>query len=137
MDFNNTYWAGGGEKNRVQAELLNLKPGIYTLHFQTDDSHSYNDWNTSPPLHPDDWGIQLFQLKAPEKKEVLKALKKIKPTHLNSISYNYISTITACTDSNILWIGTYGGGLNRFDITNGIFQHYSAQPDSQTGLAGN
>ena len=137
MDFNRTYWAGGGEKNRVQAQVLRLKPGKYTLHFQTDDSHSYNDWNTYPPLRADDWGIQLFQLKAPEEKKVLKALKKTKKTHLNSISYNYVSTITACPDSNALWIGTYGGGLNKFDLTNEYFRHYSTQADSQNGLAGN
>ncbi len=53
--------AGGNEKNLYAvSEFVLLTPGIYTLHFITDDSHSPEFWSSLPP---DDlfWGIYVVQ----------------------------------------------------------------------------
>jgi signal transduction histidine kinase/ligand-binding sensor domain-containing protein/DNA-binding response OmpR family regulator len=48
------------------------------------------------------------------------------PENLQSLSNNLIKSI--CIDpyeaKNILWIGTAGGGINRFDVDNNLFTHF-------------
>lgn len=48
------------------------------------------------------------------------------PKNLQSLSNNLIKSI--CIDpyesKNILWIGTAGGGINRFDVDNNMFTHF-------------
>lgn len=43
-----------------------------------------------------------------------------------SISHNHINTIheRVAERGKVLWIGTYGGGLNRFDLIKGTFSHF-------------
>ena len=57
MDAGRTEPAGGAEKNRMVDEVITLPKGTYTVFYQTDDSHAYNDWNASPPFDPEHWGI--------------------------------------------------------------------------------
>lgn len=49
------------------------------------------------------------------------------PAKSNSLNNNFINSI--CPDSfdpdKILWLGTSGGGLNRFDINEGTFAHFT------------
>jgi hypothetical protein len=52
-----TDYAGGAKKNRFYNDLVVLKPGDYRVVYETDDSHSYNNWNDAPPLDPTSWGI--------------------------------------------------------------------------------
>lgn len=60
MNEEETEQAGGDEKNRMVDELITLPKGSYTLFYQTDDSHAYGDWNSSPPFDPEHWGITLY-----------------------------------------------------------------------------
>lgn len=60
MDVDRTEHAGGGEKNRMIDEVITLPKGTYTVFFRTDDSHAYDDWNTSPPVDPEHWGITIY-----------------------------------------------------------------------------
>ena len=66
MNYRNTSHAGGGSKNRQVYQLIDLKKGNYTLHYVSDDSHSYNDWNVEPPEDERHWGISVYQLKRPK-----------------------------------------------------------------------
>lgn len=59
MDVDRTEHAGGAEKNRMADELLALPAGTYTAYFQTDDSHAYNDWNSSPPYDQEHYGLTI------------------------------------------------------------------------------
>ncbi len=59
MEFENTEHAGGSSKNRVVDEVVTLDSGSYIVHYVTDGSHSWEDWNSSPPTHEDAWGITL------------------------------------------------------------------------------
>ncbi|MFZ0388902.1 MAG: hypothetical protein WAN36_00470 [Calditrichia bacterium] len=61
MNFDKTHWAGGARKNRKVDEIINLPAGEYLLNFRTDDSHSYNNWNESPPDDPVHYGITLYR----------------------------------------------------------------------------
>ncbi len=62
MTYPMTGGAGGSSKNRLYQGTLELAPGDYMLHYKSDDSHAYRDWNDSPPHDPDGWGVQLALL---------------------------------------------------------------------------
>ena len=55
-----TEHAGGAEKNRMIDEIINLKSGNYILYYVSDDSHSYKEWNSTPPFEEDKWGITIW-----------------------------------------------------------------------------
>ena len=57
MTWRNTDPAGGADKNREVIETISLDPGTYVVRYESDGSHSFNDWNATPPRHPADWGI--------------------------------------------------------------------------------
>jgi len=61
MEYQNTKPAGGGTKNRMVNEVISLAPGTYRVFFQTDDSHSYGNWNTTPPTDEEHWGITIIR----------------------------------------------------------------------------
>jgi hypothetical protein len=60
MNRRNTYHAGGASKNRLADETVSLPKGDYIAYFQTDGSHSYNDWNSDPPFDPEHWGLTIL-----------------------------------------------------------------------------
>lgn len=61
MTYSMTFHAGGGRKNRMVSTTILLDRGSYVLHYVSDDSHSYNNWNTDPPDDPGMWGITLYE----------------------------------------------------------------------------
>jgi hypothetical protein len=60
MDVDRTYPAGGGSKNRMIDEVITLPRGNYLVVYQTDDSHSYDDWNVDPPFDKEHYGITVM-----------------------------------------------------------------------------
>jgi hypothetical protein len=60
MEYNETDHAGGAAKNRIVERVLRLEAGSYVVHFVTDGSHSYEDWNTAPPFDRSRWGITVL-----------------------------------------------------------------------------
>lgn len=61
MTYAMTFYAGGGRKNRMVNVSIILEKGEYLLHYKSDDSHSYGDWNTDPPDDREYWGITLYK----------------------------------------------------------------------------
>jgi len=61
MTYRRSEPAGGSKKNRLIDEVVWLQEGEYILHFQTDDSHSFEEWNSSPPNDPLHWGITVYE----------------------------------------------------------------------------
>jgi hypothetical protein len=59
MDAKNAEEAGGGEKNLKVEKEITLPAGTYLVHYITDDSHSFEEWNTLPPDDPRFWGITI------------------------------------------------------------------------------
>lgn len=62
----NSEYAGGGTKNRMINEEIELEEGNYIAYYQTDGSHSYRDWNAAPPLIPDLWGLSILAISDPK-----------------------------------------------------------------------
>lgn len=60
MEYYNTEHAGGGSKNRLFDDIVHFDKGSYIVYFITDDSHSYHDWNTTPPYDQENWGITIL-----------------------------------------------------------------------------
>ncbi len=60
MDYHETGWAGGANKNRIIDKVVYFKKGDYLVYFVTDGSHSYEEWNRFPPYIPQYWGITLW-----------------------------------------------------------------------------
>lgn len=63
MTYGMTDRAGGARKNRSVRTTMILDPGEYELHYKTDDSHSYNDWNDDPPDDRMHWGISVYKVR--------------------------------------------------------------------------
>ncbi|MCP4546270.1 MAG: hypothetical protein GY835_07380 [bacterium] len=59
MTRRNTRFAGGARKNRRFDDSLVLEAGEYEVHFRTDDSHAFNQWNAERPRDPRNWGITI------------------------------------------------------------------------------
>jgi hypothetical protein len=60
MTYRNTEHAGGGQKNRMFDGTISLPKGSYVAHYISDGSHSYRDWNDTPPYEPEMWGLSIF-----------------------------------------------------------------------------
>ncbi len=61
MTYSMTFHAGGGRKNRMVNTTILLDKGEYKLHYMSDGSHSYGDWNVDPPEDQQYWGITLYK----------------------------------------------------------------------------
>ena len=59
MTMRNTRHAGGAEKNRIFNGTIMLDAGEYEVHYVTDDSHAWNQWNEEKPTRYDNWGISI------------------------------------------------------------------------------
>jgi len=57
MTYRKTSHAGGAEKNRMFNDAVTLAPGKYRLYYESDGSHSYENWNAARPYDPQAWGI--------------------------------------------------------------------------------
>ena len=60
MTYRNTRYAGGAEKNRIFDDAIILPKGDYKVYYETDGSHSYHDWNATPPRDQESYGISLL-----------------------------------------------------------------------------
>jgi hypothetical protein len=59
MTYRMTKHAGGAKKNRVFDDTIRLGRGEYVVYYESDGSHSYEDWNASPPTDPAAWGVTI------------------------------------------------------------------------------
>jgi hypothetical protein len=57
MTYRMTDHAGGANKNRVFNDTIALEAGEYTVHYESDGSHSFGHWNASPPDDAVNWGV--------------------------------------------------------------------------------
>jgi ligand-binding sensor domain-containing protein/signal transduction histidine kinase len=136
MRSDRTRHAGGALKNRVLIETTVLPAGSYTLRYLSDDSHSFNQWNTRPPERPQDWGIQAFLFDAATARRLKTRLQK---TYLPAaLSHHCVTAILpeGSEKSSELWIGTVNG-LNRFDAQRETFTNYFHDPANPNILSSN
>lgn len=58
------------------------------------------------------------------------------PAEPGSLSHDWVWTVFV-DDAGQLWVGTDGGGLNRYEPDTGRFTHFRHNPDDSTSLSGN
>ncbi len=61
MQYRSTTAAGGSSKNRLIDQTMRLPSGDYLLYYESDDSHSFEEWNMSPPYDPEHWGVTIYE----------------------------------------------------------------------------
>jgi hypothetical protein len=61
MTYRSTTHGGGASKNRLFNDIIILPKGEYKVHYQTDGSHAYRDWNDSPPADQEKYGISIYK----------------------------------------------------------------------------
>ncbi len=61
MTYRTSKHAGGARKNRTVSAVITLEKGEYELHYKTDGSHSYNDWNDDAPDDKLHYGITVYK----------------------------------------------------------------------------
>ncbi|MDP2366393.1 MAG: triple tyrosine motif-containing protein, partial [Ignavibacteria bacterium] len=110
------------------SKIINIEKGIFQ-HFRYQPAKSYNE-QVRPVIYQDLNGIYWLGtkdglLRFDFQKKSFRSFKN-NPKQPKSLSNNFIKSI--CPDpyksKNILWIGTAGGGLNRFDVDKGTFTHF-------------
>ncbi|MBN1408929.1 MAG: hypothetical protein JW956_14115 [Calditrichaceae bacterium] len=62
MTYRLTDRAGGARKNRLFDDEVYLNAGTYVVIYETDDSHSFNDWNSRPPEDPFNYGVTIIAI---------------------------------------------------------------------------
>ncbi len=62
MTYRTSEHAGGGDKNRLFDGIVGLEAGEYVLRYESDGSHSFERWNTTPPSDPFSYGVTLFRV---------------------------------------------------------------------------
>jgi hypothetical protein len=62
MTYRTSENAGGANKNRMFDGTILLPAGEYTVYFETDGSHSYRDWNDTPPYDQEHYGISVYKI---------------------------------------------------------------------------
>lgn len=60
MRHEDTESAGGAAKNRLFDRTIHLDKGDYVVHYVSDDSHSFDEWNAAAPSDAQHWGITLL-----------------------------------------------------------------------------
>ncbi|MEO6239056.1 MAG: hypothetical protein ABIQ52_18840 [Vicinamibacterales bacterium] len=60
MRYADTEPAGGDAKNRAVDRVMHLEKGSYMVHYVSDDSHSFGDWNAAAPSDGQHWGITVL-----------------------------------------------------------------------------
>lgn len=64
MTFENTEYAGGDARNRKRVSRITLPPGVYQLHYRTNDSHAFTAWEAAAPEYDHLYGITMFNMTA-------------------------------------------------------------------------
>jgi len=80
-------------------------------------------------------GLNLYKGQTPEGRHRFKRYQP-NPNDPNSLSALIAASIYE-DRSGTLWIGTYGGGLNKFNRQNGTFTHFQNDPNDPTSLGYN
>lgn len=73
-------YAGGGSKNIMCDEVIELPKGSYSVSYLSDDSHSYDKWNVTPPYDPQFYGITIWV----NDKADLNSIVKFNPENINN-----------------------------------------------------
>jgi len=141
-DQSGILWIGtnGGGLNRFDRENERF------IHYQydPDDSHSLSN-DVVKVIYEDRSGVLWIGtedgLNRFDRKTAGFVRYRNVPNDLNSLSHNSVTSIYADKlhpedQSGVLWVGTFGGGLNAFDRDSGQFVRYQAGLPDPSSLSG-
>ena len=131
-DIYETFYDGGGFKNRIGIKTIPLQKGDYQLSYYSDIGHSYKIWNT---IAPDDslyWGIEAYELSDAEFNSLNKMIEqnlkneKSLPFELgNQVAFSK-------TNSNTVWIGSNTNSFFQYDLSSGLYTQYNFDKNNLT-----
>ncbi len=120
-----SFYAGGGFKNRLSFKCLELEKGKYKLHYTSDMGHYFGNFNTVAAPDSNWWGIQAFTISDSEFDEI----KNLNNKEINKRGFlpfelgRFIEFSKKY--SNTIWIGTYLNSFFKYDLANGNFKQYN------------
>jgi serine phosphatase RsbU (regulator of sigma subunit)/ligand-binding sensor domain-containing protein len=124
-DLSETYYDGGGFKNRIAIKSLHLKKGDYKITFATDVGHSYGTWNVLPPPDSAWYGIQVLKLNDSEYKNI----SELNSREINSDKYLPMEMGTCFEFSkrlyNVVWLGSRNNSFFKYDLSTGNYKQYN------------
>ncbi|NVK52689.1 MAG: hypothetical protein HWD85_07115, partial [Flavobacteriaceae bacterium] len=130
--IDDSFWAGGAIKNRLQISQIELNPGSYSLRYISDDSHHYDSWNAPEPDLLPLYGIAIFKQEDQIESQSL------------VVDVNEQKTEIIIQDANIsdieigekyIWIASVNAGVTRIDPETNAVKYYTSNPTDPTTLS--
>jgi len=127
-----TFWAGGGIKNRLQITQIALNPGTYSLRYSSDNSHHYGSWNVPEPDFIPLYGVAIFQQEDQ---------MKIDSLVVNTGEQKEEIVIQASNISDIeigkkyIWVASINAGVTRIDPETNAVKYYTSDPADPATLS--
>ena len=132
VNLSESFYGGGGYKNRLQIDALSLKPGKYIANYQTDIGHSYGNFNVLPPYDSTWYGIQIIQLDNNQYVEI-KSLIDQEKKKKDFADYFGTDLITKSKKfPGTIWLGAGSSGLIKYDLTSGRYKQYRPEAVKNT-----
>ncbi len=123
-DYFETFHASGSSKNRILTDVLNLERGRYRLRYKSDDSHSVESYNDTPPQDSLMWGIRLFRI-SKSQSDRLKAV--ISENQDADYVYGNITRSIYPASDGTVWLAM-DAGLSRVDLRDQSIRNYLHDP---------
>lgn len=133
-DFENTFYAGGAVKNRIDIGAVTLQPGSYTLHYKTDDSHAFGKWNSPAPDQTRLYGIALIK---PQNDDQLKSFQAPTNPESQELLINGFNIYDIEVTDKFIWVTGDFNGLDRIDPVTNQVKHYAYDPENNNSLSNN
>ena len=134
-DIYQTFYDGGGFKNRIGVKPVILEEGNYELSYYSDIGHDYKNWNTIAPTDSNYWGIEAFEVTDAEFDAISKLVERdIQNQH--SLPFESANVVEfSRTNSNTIWIGTLTNSFFQYDISSNTYTQYNFDKSNLTNAS--
>ena len=127
-----TFYAGGGYKNRTAIKILEIPKGEYQLNYSSDIGHSFGAWNVIAPNDSNYWGIEAYQISNETAEEIDLLLNK----ELDNSSFLPLESARTVEFSkkfsNTIWIGSALNSFFRYNLNTGKYTQYNFDKNNLT-----
>lgn len=124
-----SFHLSGALKNRISVGILTLDTGEYSLHYKSDENHSYGNFNDVAPMESAWWGIQLVEIDTTQADTLKEKIKN----EFDKPSINAVFIQSLLVDDKNVWIGSLYG-LNRYNAEENSVQLYRHDPENPKSL---
>ncbi len=137
LDREGSIWVGTGSGLNLHSQYLAQFHTIRPNEFKINDQVSNKIWAIAQDKQGMVWFGTEGGLYSLRMEENLTAVEPVKLKPLPNPSSLNISTIYPDAKQNELWIGTYGMGLGKYDLTRQNIQFYTTQHISKASISSN